>query len=261
MLENIKRTWSRHCYGRGHCVTPLSNTPPSFAGELCSPYVFSTSWNNDQTPQAMGLYMNQKGIKKAFLIGPNYAVGRDMLAGLRLTFQGEVLGQEMTRWPDSSIFRPSFPRPARRSPDAIFAFYPGRRQRAVRHPVRAVGPQGTEGDYVLHRSRPSSRTIRTVFLRPLPDEIGAPFQLPDRAEAVMSRRRLAARRAGDGANSVVARCCIPSSNASMACSFRLGMLTRVGTSNREMVGRSASISSFFTRWCSASARRSPASPA
>jgi hypothetical protein len=76
----------------------------------------SSRRHNDQTPQAMGLYMNQKGIKKAFLIGPNYAVGRDMLAGLRLTFQGEVLGQEMTRWPDSSIFRPSFPRPARRSP-------------------------------------------------------------------------------------------------------------------------------------------------
>ena len=33
------------------------------AGELCSPYVFSTSWQNDQTPQAMGLYMNQKGVK------------------------------------------------------------------------------------------------------------------------------------------------------------------------------------------------------
>ena len=25
MLENIERTWSRHCYGQGHCVTPLSN--------------------------------------------------------------------------------------------------------------------------------------------------------------------------------------------------------------------------------------------
>jgi hypothetical protein len=24
-LENIERTWSRHCYGQGHCVTPLSN--------------------------------------------------------------------------------------------------------------------------------------------------------------------------------------------------------------------------------------------
>src|SRR2546423_680370 len=35
--------------------------PSQLAGELCSPYVFSTSWNNDQTPQAIGLYMNQKG--------------------------------------------------------------------------------------------------------------------------------------------------------------------------------------------------------
>ncbi len=48
----------------------------SAAGELCSPYVFSTSWQNDQTPQAMGLYMNQKGVKTVFLIGPNYAAGK-----------------------------------------------------------------------------------------------------------------------------------------------------------------------------------------
>src|ERR1700731_2509728 len=33
--------------------------PSQLAGDLCSPYVFSTSWQNDQTPQAMGLYMNQ----------------------------------------------------------------------------------------------------------------------------------------------------------------------------------------------------------
>src|SRR5499433_4483494 len=45
--------------------------PSQLAGELCSPYVFSTSWQNDQTPQAMGQYMNQKGVKTAFLIGPN----------------------------------------------------------------------------------------------------------------------------------------------------------------------------------------------
>src|SRR5664279_821486 len=30
------------------------------AGQLCSPYVFSTSWENDQTPAAIGLYMNKK---------------------------------------------------------------------------------------------------------------------------------------------------------------------------------------------------------
>ena len=42
----------------------IANAGPSqIAGELCSPYVFSTSWQNDQTPQAMGHYMNQKGVK------------------------------------------------------------------------------------------------------------------------------------------------------------------------------------------------------
>src|ERR1700743_494683 len=37
--------------------------PSQLAGELCSPYVFSTSWQNDQTPAAMGLYMNQNGVR------------------------------------------------------------------------------------------------------------------------------------------------------------------------------------------------------
>ena len=37
--------------------------PHQIAGEQCSPFIFSTSWQNDQTPQAMGHYMNQKGVK------------------------------------------------------------------------------------------------------------------------------------------------------------------------------------------------------
>src|SRR5580692_13151110 len=79
-------------------ITVIANAGPSqVAGELCSPYVFSTSWNNDQTPETMGMYMNQKGLKKVFQIGPNYAAGKDMLQGMRNTYKGEVVGQEMTR--------------------------------------------------------------------------------------------------------------------------------------------------------------------
>src|ERR1041384_1353261 len=78
--------------------------PSQLAGELCSPYVFSTSWNNDQTPQAVGHYMNQKGVKTAFLIGPNYAAGKDMLAGVASTFKGQIVGQEFTKWPDQLDF-------------------------------------------------------------------------------------------------------------------------------------------------------------
>src|SRR6516225_8512477 len=95
------------------------------AGELCSPYVFSTSWNNDQTPQAVGLYMNQKGVKTAFLMGPNYAAGKDMLEGVSATFKGEVIGRELTRWPDQLDFSAELSKARAAKPDAIFAFYPG----------------------------------------------------------------------------------------------------------------------------------------
>jgi branched-chain amino acid transport system substrate-binding protein len=106
--------------------TVITNAGASqLAGELCSPYVFSTSWNNDQTPQAVGLYMNQKGVKTAFLIGPNYAAGKDMLAGVASTFKGQILGQELTRWPDQLDFSAELSKARAAKPDAIFAFYPG----------------------------------------------------------------------------------------------------------------------------------------
>jgi branched-chain amino acid transport system substrate-binding protein len=95
------------------------------AGELCSPYVFSTSWNNDQTPQAIGLYMNQKGVKTAFLIGPNYAAGKDMLEGVAATYKGKIVGRELTRWPDQLDFSAELSKARAAKPDAIFAFYPG----------------------------------------------------------------------------------------------------------------------------------------
>ena len=107
-------------------MTVITNAGASqVSGELCSPYVFSTSWNNDQTPEAMGMYMNQKGLKKVFQIGPNYAAGRDMLQGMRNTYKGEVIGQELTRWPDQLDFSAELSKARAANPDAIFIFYPG----------------------------------------------------------------------------------------------------------------------------------------
>jgi branched-chain amino acid transport system substrate-binding protein len=99
--------------------------PHQIAGEQCSPYVFSTSWQNDQTPQAMGHYMNQKGVKSVFLIGPNYAAGKDMLGGVASTFKGAVVGQELTKWPDQLDFSAELSKARAAKPDAIFVFYPG----------------------------------------------------------------------------------------------------------------------------------------
>src|SRR5215813_292091 len=100
--------------------------PSQIAGELCSPYVFSSSWNNDQTPQSVGMYMNQKGVNSVFLIGPNYAAGKDMLAGVASTFKGKVVGQELTKWPDQLDFSAELAKVKDANPDAVFVFYPGR---------------------------------------------------------------------------------------------------------------------------------------
>ena len=99
--------------------------PSQLAGELCSPYVFSTSWQNDQTPAAMGLYMNQKGVKSVFLIGPNYAAGKDMLAGLKSTFKGQIVGEEYTVWPSQLDFSAELSKARASGAESIFVFYPG----------------------------------------------------------------------------------------------------------------------------------------
>ena len=99
--------------------------PSQIAGELCSPYFFSTSWQNDQTPQAVGEYMNQKGVKTVYLLGPNYAAGKDMLAGVQATYTGKVIGEDFTKWPDQLDFSAELSKAKAAKPDALFVFYPG----------------------------------------------------------------------------------------------------------------------------------------
>jgi branched-chain amino acid transport system substrate-binding protein len=99
--------------------------PSQIAGELCSPFFFSTSWQNDQTPQAMGEYLNQKGVKTAYLLGPNYAAGKDMLAGVKSTFKGSVIGEDLTKWPDQLDFSAELSKVRAAKPEAVFVFYPG----------------------------------------------------------------------------------------------------------------------------------------
>jgi branched-chain amino acid transport system substrate-binding protein len=99
--------------------------PSQLAGELCSPYVFLTSFQNDQAPAAMGEYMNQRGIKSVFLIVPNYAAGKDRVSGFRTTFKGEVLGEEYTVWPTQLDFSAELSKARNSKAEAIFVFYPG----------------------------------------------------------------------------------------------------------------------------------------
>ena len=91
---------------------------------MCSPYVFSTSWQNDQTPAAMGLYMNQKGVKSVFLIGPKYAAGKDMLAGVRAHSRARCWAG-ITVWPTQLDFSAELSKARASRAESIFVFFPG----------------------------------------------------------------------------------------------------------------------------------------
>src|SRR5579883_51856 len=110
----------------GNTILIGANAGPSqIAGELCNKNFFSTSWNNDQTPMAMGEYLNTKGVKTLYVVGPNYAAGKDMLAGVKRSYKGKVVGEDYTKWPDQLDFSAELTKIAAAKPDGIFIFYPG----------------------------------------------------------------------------------------------------------------------------------------
>ena len=106
-----------------------SNAGPSqIAGKLCHENFFSTSWQNDQTPMAMGEVLNQRGVKSLYVMAPNYAAGKNMVSGVERTFKGEILGKDMTKWGrDAQLdFSAELAKAKASGADGIFVFYPGK---------------------------------------------------------------------------------------------------------------------------------------
>jgi len=105
----------------------ISNAGTSkIAGRLCHENIFSTAWQNDQVPMALGEVLNKRGVKSLYIVAPNYAAGRDMVAGVERTFKGKVLGKDLTKWPTQLDFSAELAKARAAKPDGVFIFYPGR---------------------------------------------------------------------------------------------------------------------------------------
>jgi branched-chain amino acid transport system substrate-binding protein len=104
-------------------ISPNAGTS-NFAGKDCHANFFVTSYQNDQNAQTMGKYAQDNGIKKAFLIAPNYQAGKDELAGFKNYFKGEVLDEVYV--PLGQLdYSAELSKIAAAKPDALFAFLPG----------------------------------------------------------------------------------------------------------------------------------------
>jgi branched-chain amino acid transport system substrate-binding protein len=104
-------------------ISPNAGTS-NFAGKECNPNLFVTSYQNDQVHEVLGKYAQDKGIKTAFIMAPNYQAGKDALAGFKRYFKGEVADEVYV--PLNQLdYAAELTKIAAASPQAIFVFLPG----------------------------------------------------------------------------------------------------------------------------------------
>lgn len=110
----------------GKILISANAGPSQLAGKGCHKNFFNISWQNDQTPMAMGEVLNQRGVKSLYVIAPLYAAGKNMVAGVKRTFKGEIVGEDMTKWPDQIDWASELSKVKAANPDGVFIFYPGK---------------------------------------------------------------------------------------------------------------------------------------
>jgi branched-chain amino acid transport system substrate-binding protein len=127
----------------GKILISANAGPSPLAGKNCHKNFFNVSWQNDQTPMALGEVLNGRGVKSLYVIAPNYAAGKDMVAGVERTFKGKVVGKDMTTWPSQIDWSAEFTKVKAAKPDAVFTFYPGRHGPAFIKQYEQAGLSGT----------------------------------------------------------------------------------------------------------------------
>jgi branched-chain amino acid transport system substrate-binding protein len=104
-------------------ISPNAGTS-NFAGKECNPNFFVTSYQNDQVFAVSGKHAQDTGIKKVFLMAPNYQAGKDALAGFKAFFKGDIADEVYV--PLNQLdFSAELAKIAAAKPDAVYVFLPG----------------------------------------------------------------------------------------------------------------------------------------
>ena len=110
--------------GAGKIMVGANAGAAPLAGSQCNELYFSASWNNDQSPEAMGKYLQDKGINDLYVLAPNYQAGKDMVAGLKRYYKGRIVEEVYTKFQQQD-YQAEITQLRAKNPKAVFAFYPG----------------------------------------------------------------------------------------------------------------------------------------
>jgi branched-chain amino acid transport system substrate-binding protein len=92
-----------------------------------NPYAFRSSLSVYQANEPMGTWLGDKGLKKVFVTGPDYAMGREAIGAFEKTFKvkgGERVGEVYAPL-GTSDFAPFLTEIKRANPEVVYASYAG----------------------------------------------------------------------------------------------------------------------------------------
>ncbi|MEL6623756.1 MAG: ABC transporter substrate-binding protein, partial [Pseudomonadota bacterium] len=98
--------------------------PSALAGKGCHPNYFNVAWQNDNLHEAAGSYANTAGLKKSFILAPNYPAGRDALTGYKRFFKGDVAQEVYTKLGQKD-YAAEIAQIRASGADSVFFFLPG----------------------------------------------------------------------------------------------------------------------------------------
>jgi len=124
VFSNVMMAVAKPITEAGVFLVSANAGPSPLAGSQCLENFFAVSWQNDQTHEAMGKYLQDKGVKNLYLMAPNYRAGKDGLAGVKRYFRGDVVAEVYTK-----INQPDYAAELAQlraaKPEGVFVFYPG----------------------------------------------------------------------------------------------------------------------------------------
>jgi len=124
IFSNVMLAVAKPALDGGVFVISSNAGPSQYAGKQCNAHYFGVAFQNEAGAEVMGVALNAKGVKRVYLMAPNYPAGKDFLAGFKRTYKGEVVGEVYTTFGQLD-YAAEIAQLRAAKPEALFFFYPG----------------------------------------------------------------------------------------------------------------------------------------
>lgn len=122
--SNLAMAVVPNAVAQGKFYLSVNAGPSPLAGAKCNENYFNVAYQNDNFHEAMGEYATTQGIKRMFILAPNYPAGTDSLNGFKRYYKGELAGEVYTKLGQTD-YAAEIAQIRDSGADSVFFFLPG----------------------------------------------------------------------------------------------------------------------------------------